>query len=254
MPPVVVMSAIPEELTGVLAVSRAVQDARWGAIQVYAGSCAGREVVAFACGIGKVRASAATQFAISRYHPSVVLIIGAAGALHERLGPGTVVVAERVIEHDFDSRPLARNPQAYRHRSWTPGSDLVKEMVAAAGRAVGREWIRTGTVLTGDQCIVAPQQRGALRRAFDGDCVEMEGAAVAGVCAHNDTPFAIVRVISDAADPSARNDFIGQLKMVSLRAGQIVEEFLRSGSGVGVTAGVGSWAGAGEDPRLRRAT
>ena len=62
-------------------------------------------------------------------------------------------------------------------------------------------------MISGDRFVATAAERRALRAALPTPAVEMEGAAVAQVCADFGLPFAL-RVISDRADDSARVDFL----------------------------------------------
>ena len=62
---------------------------------------------------------------------------------------------------------------------------------------------------SGDRFISSDAAAGELRRSLpEVLAVEMEGAAVAQVCAERSVPFAVFRSISDRADHDAEVDFI----------------------------------------------
>jgi adenosylhomocysteine nucleosidase len=62
----------------------------------------------------------------------------------------------------------------------------------------------TGDVLTGDLFVASSEKKNQLVAEFEGDAIEMEGAAVAQVCWQlGRTPLVLIRGISDAADDSA---------------------------------------------------
>ena len=51
------------------------------------------------------------------------------------------------------------------------------------------------------------EQKEKILSNFGGLCCEMEGAAVAQACYLNDTPFVIIRAISDKADDSEEMNY-----------------------------------------------
>ena len=57
-------------------------------------------------------------------------------------------------------------------------------------------------VCPGDQFISSKEQKEKILSDFGGLCCEMEGGAIAQVCYLADTPFVIIRAISDKADES----------------------------------------------------
>ena len=79
----------------------------------------------------------------------------------------------------------------------------------APGRLRHRQpLLHEGLVISGDRFVSTAAESDALRAALpDALAVEMEGAALAQVCADFGRPFAVLRTISDRADDSAHVDF-----------------------------------------------
>jgi adenosylhomocysteine nucleosidase len=63
-----------------------------------------------------------------------------------------------------------------------------------------------GVIVTGDVFVASLSKVAALRRQFQADAVEMEGAAVAQVCAQQGVPCLIIRSLSDKADSTTQMD------------------------------------------------
>jgi adenosylhomocysteine nucleosidase len=226
-----ILTAMPSELSAVVTAMRDLTTERWGQIDVHAGSIGGSDVLALATGVGKVRASAGAQYAIDRFKPSLVLVLGSAGALDLKLTRGQVIVGGQIVEHDFDMTALAADPSNGR-RAWATGTVLSEQVAAAVARVIGRENVRIGTVLTGDQVVTDAELRDRLRHHFGAACIEMEGAAVAAVCNQNEVPFVLVRVVSDSADRFAAQQFIRHLPSVSALSRDLVREVLRTDIGL----------------------
>jgi adenosylhomocysteine nucleosidase len=129
-----------------------------------------------------------------------VIFTGVAGSINPDLQIGDVVVGRDALHHDMDATALGLERGAipfsdFRIIPCDPG--LVR---IASDLTPPRGSCRVGRVLTGDQFIVSPATRRKLREEFGGDCVEMEGASVALVCAVNDVGCVLIRTISDHAD------------------------------------------------------
>ena len=62
---------------------------------------------------------------------------------------------------------------------------------------------------------------------FNGDAIEMEGAALAHVCTHNQIPFLLLRTISDKANEAASVDFARFLKNASKQSFEFLQKLLR---------------------------
>ena len=132
-------------------------------------------------GVGKVSAAVGTARALAEHRPSQVLNIGTAGALHA--GYAGLYRVGRVLEHDFDRvslEALTGDP--------FPGDIVLDESEP--------------TVLaTGDRFI----QEDALRQrlAAKAHLVDMEGYAVARVCAAFGMQLTMLKIVSDEASETA---------------------------------------------------
>src|SRR5262249_16940630 len=65
--------------------------------------------------------------------------------------------------------------------------------------AIGKLRHATGTLLTVDQVVLKAAEKADLLAAYHADLVDMESAAVAGVCSERLIRFLAIRVISDDA-------------------------------------------------------
>lgn len=72
----------------------------------HTGRLGAREVVLVRCGIGKVSAARCTQVLIDRFAPDAVINTGIAGGLASGLAVGDIVVADGLVQHDFDAAPI----------------------------------------------------------------------------------------------------------------------------------------------------
>lgn len=188
---------------------------------VFEGKLKGRRIVAVLSGVGKVNAAVTTALLLEHYRPREVLFTGIAGGLDPAAQPGDIVVATRVVHHDFGRRDntgmvarptrnpytLAENPQYF-----PVDSSLLLLVGMVASRVplekVGayQPVIRTGTIATGDVFMSSDSAAKEVRRTLGADAVEMEGAAVGQVCYQQKVPFLIIRSLSDNANHSASVD------------------------------------------------
>ena len=67
--------------------------------------------------------------------------------------------------------------------------------------------ITFSTLATGDQFIANSDYVKKLRSDYDSYACEMEGAAVAVVCIKHETPFVVIRALSDKADGNAHESY-----------------------------------------------
>ena len=60
------------------------------------------KVVVVKSGVGKVNAARTTQILIDKLKVKSVINVGSAGALNPLLDIGDIVIAEKLVQHDFD--------------------------------------------------------------------------------------------------------------------------------------------------------
>ena len=176
----------------------------------HCGTIERRPVVVVQCGIGKVNAGRVSQLMIDKFNPQVIINSGVAGGVSLDLHVNDVVIADGLIEHDFDLRGFGK---AKGYVFW--GDDITKPSIfetdrrtsnalrVACEKALGVSRVHIGRIVSGDQFISSSEIRNALHAEYAATAVEMEGAAVAHVCSLCGVPFAILRTISDLADGSA---------------------------------------------------
>ncbi len=108
---------------------------------------------------------------------------GLAGALVDRLGPGTVIVPKFLVGSDGVFQPASKCWWRQTVRS-----------VASTGP------VRSGKLAESRKALVRRAEKRALHAATDALAVDMESAAVARVAAAADVPFLCIRVIADTLD------------------------------------------------------
>lgn len=203
---------------------------RKAGIEFREGHFEGKPIVLCKSGVGKVNSAVCTQLLIDTFGVDAVLFTGVAGALDPQLEIGDIVVSTDCMQHDMDVTALGfpRGTIPYADLSVFPAHERLAELayeVSARlfpGRAV------RGRVLSGDRFIADRDTVRQLREELQGACTEMEGAAVAQVCAMNGIPFVVIRSMSDKADGSAHINFAEFTQLASEHSFRIIEGMLRS--------------------------
>ncbi len=184
-------------------------------VQYHVGSLRGQPVVITRAGIGKIRAASAATSLMTEYPIEKVIFTGIAGGVAEETQVLDEVVATRLVEHDYG---ILSN-DGFLWRSGDPGfgnepgvyyecdPQLVRLAYDAAAEVVGEDHVFKGTVATGDQFIANSEYVRKLRSDYDAYACEMEGAAVAVVCIKYETPFVVIRALSDKADGNAHESY-----------------------------------------------
>ena len=205
-----VISAMPDELSAVVDAMHADQVTELGGRKYYKGRYAGEDVVCVVSRIGKVAAATTATILLERFQPRALVMTGLAGGVDERLGIGDIVIADRLIQHDLDARPLFPQFEVplLGVTEFPADPALSTKLATAAEKLVGEKRVWRGLIASGDQFFASIEATTALRaRVPAALAVEMEGAAVAQVCYEHGVRFGIARVISDTANHGAAVDF-----------------------------------------------
>ena len=198
-------------------------------IRFLEGRFCGKKVVLCKSGVGKVNAAACTQILIDRFGIDAVIFTGVAGALDPTLNIGDIVISSDCQQHDMDASPLgfARGIIPFADRSVFPADERLVKLAAEAGESAAEGRVLIGRVLSGDQFIADRELVRKLHSEMGGACIEMEGSAVAQVCAMNGLPYVVIRSMSDKADGSAHVNFAEFTVQAADRSFRIVEQMIR---------------------------
>lgn len=189
-----------------------------------------KNVVLVQCGIGKVNAAMVTQALIDSYNIEYIVNIGVAGALNPMLNIGDVVIADKLIQHDFDITAFGHS------KGYITGvgdfiqtdENLRNKLEKLNHNNKDNEYkIKLGIIASGDIFCTDIEMKNKIYSKFDADCVEMEGAAIAQVCYLNEIPFVVMRSISDSPNGKNAITFDKFLKIASKRIANLLVEFIK---------------------------
>lgn len=193
-----------------------------------------KECILVKSGVGKVNAARTTQLLIDHFSVNAIINVGSAGALNEQLDYGDIVISTACIQHDFDITCFG-HPKGY---ITDLGVKIIADetLVSTLKRVINKKMIGekmkngkliTGIIATGDQFYNSPEIKKELRKEFDAECDDMEGAAIAQVCYLCHVPFVVIRSISDKPKIKEKVDFYEYLEIASKRCATLVKEFLQ---------------------------
>jgi adenosylhomocysteine nucleosidase len=217
-----IVSAMHEELRALLPMLQGAYTEQRAGRDFHFGTIDGHAVVLVLSGIGKVAAATTAAVLLDSLNVRALLLTGVAGGLGTGVRVGDVVVAQSLLQHDMDASPLfPRFEVPLTGRSRFSADAALGAALAAGGRRVLQAphpaltgfgitspRLHEGLVISGDRFVATGAESAALRGALpDALAVEMEGAAVAQVCADFGRPFGVVRTVSDRADDAAHVDF-----------------------------------------------
>ena len=193
------------------------------------GRYAGNNIVLVKSGIGKVNAAVCTQAMIDHFGVDYVINTGVAGAIHEDLRIGDILISVDAVQHDMDSSvfgdPIGVIPRMA--ESCFKADEALVRLAQEAAEKCGLDCrVLTGRIASGDQFISSHEGKERIRRTVKGDCAEMEGAAIAQTCWLNRIPFVVIRAISDDANEEAGMSYDEFCVMAAKRSSLLTETML----------------------------
>lgn len=170
------------------------------------GSLFGKSITFSHCGIGKVNAAHSTTLLLEDQRPEILILFGIGGA-YTKAGIGDVVIAvsenygeEGVMtpvgwkSMEFTGFPLLKNDLEYFNTFELDGK--LSKLAFEATRDTGLK-VHSGNFITVSQCSGTRKTGEIIRERFNGICENMEGAAVAHICAKYKVPMIEIRGISN---------------------------------------------------------
>ena len=224
-----IIGAMDEEIDVYLKHLSDVKKSVWKIFTFYKGKFNGKDVVLVKSGVGKVFAAMICQILIDKYKADTTLFTGVAGALNKKLDIGDVVVSVDSAHHDFNAVPLGfkRGQISYTNYRFFGAEKKLVDLALKVD--ISPHKIIKGRILTGDQFFTQAERKKHkyLTEDLCGDCIEMEGAAIAQVCNINQIPHLIVRTVSDKANGTAVKDYNKFKAVVASNSFKVVDGILK---------------------------
>ena len=215
-----------EHLKGEMQISRIVDKA---GMEFYTGTLKGVDVVIVRSGIGKVNAGLCAQILADVFQVTHIINTGVAGSLNAKLDIGDILISRDALYHDVDVRifgyQLGEVPQMG-CREFKADKAMIEAAVSSCKEVNPDIHVEVGRILSGDQFISDKAKKETLIADFQGDCTEMEGAAIAHSAYLNKIPFVIIRAISDKADDSAEMDYPTFEREAAKHSARLVEHMI----------------------------
>jgi adenosylhomocysteine nucleosidase len=204
------------------------EDFKLAGFDLYTGLLDGVEVVLLQSGIGKVNASVSSALMLQKFAPDCILNTGSAGGCDDSLEVGDIVISSELVHHDVDVTAfgyslgqMARMPVTYKP------DELLADIAAQCVEAVAGVKSVRGVIATGDTFVSKADKIMAIKQAFpEVKAVEMEAAAIAQTCYLFNTPFLVVRALSDIAGKSSNLSFADFIETASTHSAKMVRAII----------------------------
>ena len=190
----------------------------------YIGNIDNIKVVLVKSNVGKVNSSRICQVLIDNFDIELIINVGTAGSVDNRLNIGDIVVANELVQYDFDVTPFGRKLGEIEN---------IGESIKVHENLLNlfSDNVYKGVIASGDKFIIDIKEKEKIRNNFKALCIDMESASIAQVCFLDKIPFIIIRSITDKLDGSSKIEFETFLSMSSKNAANILKEFIRKYKG-----------------------
>jgi len=198
-----------------------------------------------------VAATVQATVLLDRYDCRALVVSGVAGGLAPDLSIADIVIADRLIQHDYGHqtdqglRPFRPGEPPLGERRHDIAFELAQdlrdrlqaslkdvsfevpaEMVRQGHRRDSHVRLVFGPIVTGDQFVNSEAMRLRLHTEFAALATEMEGAAVAQVAAMAGVPAIVIRSLSDLAGSESHVDFGQFVATVAPMAATVVRRII----------------------------
>ena len=233
-----VISALSEEQERLMEAMQGACKLSYGMRNYVTGNLWGIDAVCVLSRLGKVAAAITSAILVEKFGVTHIIFTGVAGSADPGVRVGDLVVADALVQHDMDARPLFPRFEVPLTGLSHFESDLglCKLLVDSAKSFLDQDFssaisemelkefgldqprVHCGLIGSGDQFINSQVHLAQLKEALpELLAVEMEGAAVAQACFELGIPFAVIRTVSDNANEDAAIDFMRFVKAIASR-------------------------------------
>lgn len=186
-------------------------------------------VVLAQCGIGKVFAAACTQAMIMKFAPDLIVNVGVCGALDRSLKLCDMIIGEKVLQYDMDTTAVG-DPLGLISGINRIYFECDEKFNKACEDILSKKNInyKKGVVATGDMFLNDSALVSKIRENFNAISGDMESGSIGHVCFINNTPFGILRCISDGGDEDSVSDYNKTLTYAAHVVFEVVTELCKN--------------------------
>lgn len=215
------ISATEKESRAILKTLRRIKDESL-ALPVYQGKIGKTNIIHIISGIGKTNAAHAATLLIEKFSPSTVINFGVGGAYPSaNLRAGDIAIADKEIygdeglwlrdgfhKADAIGIPLLKKGRKKYFNEFPLDKNLMQKAVKFSGLVTRHSSllteVKSGTFVTVSTATGTGRRAREIEKRFNAICENMEGAAVAHICAIYNIPMLEIRGISNIVEDRNR--------------------------------------------------
>lgn len=218
-----IIAAEAKEIEAIKEIMANIEEIEIYDLKMFKGEINGKKYIIVRSGVGKVNSARTTQVLIDKFDIEYIINVGSAGAINDTLNIGDIVIGENLVQHDFDVTAFGRD------KGYIPDTGKffkAEEKLIEKCKNIKIEKVNiiTGTIASGDIFCTDVDKKNKIKKEFNADCIEMEGAAIAQVCFLNKIPFIIIRSISDIPNGNNQIDFNQFLEFASKNCAEFIKQ------------------------------
>ncbi|TFB24885.1 5'-methylthioadenosine/adenosylhomocysteine nucleosidase [Filobacillus milosensis] len=226
-----IIGAMEQELEWLLSEVDITNEKTVANCKFYEGKMAEKDVVVLQSGIGKVNAALSTTILHEQFKPDYVINTGSAGGTDPSLNVGDIVIGRAILHHDadatafgYDYGQIPQMPKIYESNERL--ADQATKVIESVDSAIQ---VVEGMIGTGDS-FMSDEQRvmTVVEQIPEVKALEMEAAAIAQVCYQYQTPFLIIRSLSDIAGKESNVSFEQYLNQAAKNSAGLIVNMLKS--------------------------
>ena len=223
-----IIAAMHEEVDAIKELMKDIEVKKIYKLEFLTGKINDKDIVLVKCGVGKVNAARTTQILINNFNLEYVINVGTAGGLNENIEIGDIVIADKLIQHDFDISIFGHEKGYISDTGkYFYSDEKLIEKAKKTMEGINKSYNTfIGTIATGDIFVQDIKVKDRIKEEFNADCTEMEGAAIAQVCSLDNIPFIVIRSISDKPNGNNSVDFEKFLELACERYSKFIDIFL----------------------------
>ncbi len=182
--------------------------------------------------MGIMNASVSTMLAAEKYHPSIIINQGTAGAHLRSLNVGDIIIGEEAVYINNMRSPAKKKGEGSNALEWLPGmslSFLIKATPFLVEKAASIEFdgnVLCGRLGSGDVYSKEVDRIDLLHSQLGEICEDMESVAVYKCCQTLGIPFIGIRVISNN-EITGNDDVEKQFEVAQTRLQSFIFKFLK---------------------------